>query len=67
MFIHKKFPFLTSVSWTISAMFTNRNIAKSVTVGVDKMRHVVNYVIAPVFKRSLIDSVKKTSFCSIVW
>ena len=47
-------------------MFTNRNIAKSVTVGVDKMRHVVNYVIAPVVKRSLIDSVKKTSFCSIV-
>ena len=32
-----------------SAMFTNSNIAKSITVGADKMRYVVNFGIAPVF------------------
>ena len=42
-----------------SAMFTDSNIAKSITVGVDKMRYVVNFGIAPVFKSILIDSVKK--------
>ena len=40
-------------------MFTDSNIAKSITVGVDKMRYVVNFGIAPVFKSILIDSVKK--------
>ena len=42
-----------------SAMFTDSNIAKSITVVADKMRYVVNFGIAPVFKSILIDSVKK--------
>ena len=40
-------------------MFTDSNIAKSITSGADKMRYVVNYGIAPVFKSILIDSVRK--------
>ena len=40
-------------------MFTDSNIAKSITVVADKMRYVVNFGIAPVFKSILIDSVKK--------
>ena len=40
-------------------MFTDSNIANSITVGADKMRYVVNVGIAPVFKSILIDSVKK--------
>ena len=40
-------------------MFTDSNIAKSITVGADKMRYVVNFGIDPVFKSILIDSIKK--------
>ena len=40
-----------------SAMFTDSNIAKSITDGADKMRYVVNFGIAPVFKSSLTDSI----------
>ena len=40
-------------------MFTDSNIAKSITVRVDKMKHVVNCGIAPDFKSILTDSVKK--------
>ena len=42
-----------------STMFTDSNIAKSITFGAGKMRYVVNYGIAPVFKSVLIDSVRK--------
>ena len=41
-----------------SAMFTDSSIAMSITVGADKMRYVVNFGIAAVFKSILIDSVK---------
>ena len=44
-----------------SGMFTDSNIAKSITVGADKMRYVVNFGIAPVFKSILIDSVKEAA------
>ena len=42
-----------------SAIFTDSNIAKSITVAADKMRYVVNFGVAPVFKSILLDSVKK--------
>ena len=42
-----------------STMFTDSNIAKSITFGAGKMRYVVNYGVAPVFKSVLIDSVRK--------
>ena len=42
-----------------SAMLTDSNITKSITVGADKMRYVVNFGIAPVLKSILIDSVRK--------
>ena len=44
------------------AMFTDSNIAKSITVGADKMRYVVNLGVVPVFKSILIDSVKKQKY-----
>ena len=45
--------------YLVYTMFTDSNIAKSITFGADKMRYVVNYGIAPVFKSILIDSVRK--------
>ena len=45
--------------YLVYTMFTDSNIAKSITSGADKMRYVVNYGIAPVFKSILIDSVRK--------
>ena len=41
-------------------MFTYSNITKSSTVGADKMRYVLNFGIASVFKWSLIDLLKKS-------
>ena len=40
-------------------MLTDSNIAKSITVEADKMRYVVNFGIAPVFKSILINSVNE--------
>ena len=39
--------------YLVYTMFTDSNIAKSITFGADKMRYVVNYGIAPVFKSIL--------------
>ena len=42
-----------------SAVLTGSNIAKSITVEADKMRYVVNFGLAPVFKSILINSVNE--------
>ena len=39
-------------------MFPDSKIAKDMTIGTDKIRYVINFGIAPIFKSMLIESIK---------
>ena len=46
-------------------MFPNSKTAKDMTIGADRNRHVINFVIAPIFKSMSVESIK-LSECSVV-
>ena len=44
------------------AMFPDSKIAKDTRLGADKVKYVINFGIAPVFKNALTESIKKSEF-----
>ena len=47
------------------AMFPDGKIAKDMRLGVDKVKYLLNFGIASVFKNALLDSIKKSEFCVV--
>ena len=43
-------------------MFPDSKIAKDMRLGADKVKYVINFRIAPVFKNALTESIKKSEF-----
>ena len=53
------------ISNLFCAMFPDSNTVKDMRLGADKVKCIINFGIAPVFKNALTESIKKSEFCVV--